>query len=314
MPLILLVLIILFSVPVLSENTDQPIVDVITVKHESKISTGKPKNETAAKITQPPAPSFIKIPSSNTASNPRNNSHTSTKTSRTPALDLAEQKRMANSAEKTVGIARWQFWVSVIGIVLIFLTLWETRRAASAAHIAAKAAQDVTRQNRAWIAITDKSDNWITTTDEGGYEITQRIKNTGGTPGINVRSCVTFHFFPATEPLPEFKPGDWNPIGILPPNGSHLGHIIIPAESNVLKDENSRCILHTLIEYETIYSVQQVCVTEIVEEIELIKQGDWVFDYGVFNNADRMASGESSVKTRRTEFGIYPVGSQQRAT
>jgi hypothetical protein len=307
----------LFSLPVLSENADQPIVDVVAEKATSKPTTENPKDDTANKDTMRPALSSIQTPASDPAakqSNSPTKNDIPVKTGGVINLDLIEQMRMADSAEKTVDIAGWQLLLSFVGIILIFRTLRETQKATRAAQVAAEAAQDVTRQNRAWIAITDKSDNWITATDDGGYEITQGIKNTGGTPGINVRSCVNFHYFPTTEPLSEFKVGDWNTIGILPPNGSYLGHVSIPAGSDILKDPTRRCVLHTVIEYETIYSTQGVRVTEIVEEIIFAKQEGWAFDYGVLNNAARMAAGESPVKTRLTKFHIYPVGSQQRAT
>ena len=307
----------LFSVPVLSENQDKPIVNVANENPAPEVSGDKPKNDSANKNATPPAPSPVQAPPSNPpskSSKKNSESHTPVETGRIKALDLAEQRRMASSAEDAVSIARWQIFVSIVGIGLIFWTLWETRKATTAAKDAAIAAQDATTQNRAWIAITDKSSNWITATDEGGYEIIQGIKNTGGTPGINVRSCVSFHYFPATEPLPEFKPGDWNNIGILPPNGSYFGHTTIPAGSDVLKDTKRRCILHTLIEYETIYNTHKTCVTEVVEEIVLAKEGGWRYAYGVMNDSARRISGESPIKTWPTEFHIFPVGSQQRAT
>lgn len=318
MPPILLVLVMLFSLPVMSADADQPVVNVIAEKSRSNLTTETPKDDTSDKNTSSPTPSPVQTPASDLAAKQGNSpskSDAAVETDRVIALDLAEQRRMANSAEKTVDIAGWQLLLSFIGIIVILQTLRETRRATEAAYIAAESAQDVTRQNRAWVTPFGKKDQWDDLPEGIEYRLTQTLKNTGTTPAINVRTqcfekLVERDLKNGVPPV--FKPHDeWHTVGVLPPDGIYP--IWRGFHSDVLAAirGGARCFLYTVIEYQTIYDTSETRITESVEEMVLDRKGYFTFDYSV---ASQLDSTRSPVQSFNDRFLISPVGSQQRAT
>lgn len=106
--------------------------------------------------------------------------------------DLKTQQSMAQSAKVALIVAWIQLFASLVGIVILVLTLWGTLRAtkaaekaAKAAMVSAKAARDVLLCDRAWVSTANGN--------VGPMKIGERFycaidfTNSGKTPALNLR-------------------------------------------------------------------------------------------------------------------------------
>jgi hypothetical protein len=69
--------------------------------------------------------------------------------------DLNAQRGMAKSAKDAVFIAWWQVAIGLIGAVLLGASLIYSARAAKASAVAAKAAEEVLKAERAWMTVVE---------------------------------------------------------------------------------------------------------------------------------------------------------------
>lgn len=210
--------------------------------------------------------------------------------------DLVQQERMAWSSAAMAITAIIALGISLWGIVLLYRNLSEAKNATGAALIAARAAEETIKKDRAWVVMAERELQGSFIFDVG-TEIPLRIVNAGGTPALNVRvehRIQGFHTDEIGGKVPSIEPqNDFQVIGILGPTISHPGGVFLRPDM-VLKLSVRKCrfFIYTLIKYDTIYEPEKI--TEFVEEVE--------------------CTASRGPTVRQYEFRIFSVGQQHKAT
>lgn len=217
--------------------------------------------------------------------------------------DLRAQRNMAKTAKKAIAPAWWQVGISLFGAILLGASLIYSARAASASAIAAKAAEDVLKADRAWISLVRMDRNFHTNPVVSGVKYPDGIGfftvwiNSGRSPALQVGVWVDVRVVRREDPVPHFEkePIDENSI-------VGQGITITTREIPVVGDDLSNLIemksfayLYTYVRYRDVFG-------EIIRDSELCLR---IFFQGYFDD------GKGGQLPR---FGAVPVGPQNRAS
>jgi hypothetical protein len=103
--------------------------------------------------------------------------------------DLVAQQSMAVSTNKIVGLTEWQLYVGGLGLFLLIVTLWLTRRATNAAIEANRIARESAEQQlRAYVLIN--AVNFSADKNKKTLRASFTISNTGQTPAYHVHNII----------------------------------------------------------------------------------------------------------------------------
>lgn len=196
-----------------------------------------------------------------------------------------EQRRIAKASEDSVDIVWWQNWInsaailiSMVGIGLLGWTLLETRRATETGHRAAKAAEDVVKQNRAYMVAGDYQSSLVIKNKKGGIgAVTLSVswENTGLSPAINVRVFSKRRIIPIGQDLKKFDHHQdirKEPSVIVGRDklwGTRIN--FPPDEVKNCHDEEHRIIVYSVIEYSDVYGRRYIseCTSKILFMFDL---------------------------------------------
>lgn len=181
-----------------------------------------------------------------------------------------EQRRIAKAAEGSVDIVWWQNWInsaailiSMVGIALLGWTLLETRRATKTGLRAAKAAESVVMQNRAYM--TPGAIRAACLVNRGrikGFTLEVPWKNTGLSPAINVRVFLEPLIISSEKDLKEFncseniKKETLATVG----SGDDYDNTVDFTQDEVGKSvsKDHLIIIYTVIEYSDLYGKKYI--------------------------------------------------------
>lgn len=109
--------------------------------------------------------------------------------------DLCPQRRMAEAAEESACIARWQFWISMFGLGGLIATVVyaaQNARAATSAAIASAESAEVAEKSlaatqRPWVSVKlEIASDLKFRNNEGVIECVLHLSNTGLSPAANI--------------------------------------------------------------------------------------------------------------------------------